>query len=90
VLIDIESGSKQSQTLSLFCKMKYIISLPAYAKIVLHALKYPFLSVTGVLLGHYKDRNPQTSDVVEITDSVPLFHGIVLSPMLEVAMIQVL
>lgn len=65
--------------------MKYIIESLAYEKIVLHALKYPSQSVTGVLLGKQND----AEKIHLITDAIPLFHGNVLAPMLEIAMMQV-
>jgi hypothetical protein len=50
--------------------------------------------VTGVLLGRSRgdtaeSKSSTAQTVVEITDSIPLLHGIVLAPMLEVALMQV-
>jgi hypothetical protein len=54
----------------------------AYAKLVLHALKYPHRTVNGVLLGH-----PPSSGTVVIVDAVPLqHHWTNLSPMMEVGL----
>ena len=55
----------------------------AYAKIVLHALKYPHQTVNGVLLG--STSTPGTT--VSIVDAVPLqHHWTNLSPMMEVGL----
>jgi hypothetical protein len=54
----------------------------AYAKLILHALKYPHQTVNGVLLGH-----PPSSGIVVIVDAVPLqHHWTNLSPMMEVGL----
>src|SRR5712691_9440182 len=54
----------------------------AYAKIILHALKYPHQTVNGVLLG-----SPPSSGCVTIVDTVPLqHHWTNLSPMMEVGL----
>jgi hypothetical protein len=66
--------------------MKYIIESLAYEKIILHALKYPSQSVTGVLLG----KSNEAEKAQLITDAIPLFHGNILAPMLEIAMMQVI
>ncbi|VDL59974.1 unnamed protein product [Hymenolepis diminuta] len=56
----------------------------AYAKILLHASKYPHLAINGVLLGEYD----QGKFIIQ--DCVPLFHGcLTLVPMLEVALSQI-
>ena len=66
--------------------MKFRISAKAYAKMLLHAAKYPHKSVNGVLLGE---------DVLHdgelfVLDAIPLFHHCLgLAPMLEVALAQV-
>jgi ER membrane protein complex subunit 8/9 len=62
----------------------YNISTPAYIKLILHAHKYPFAAVDGVLLGRVKESE------VHIVDAIPLFHSMTLAPMFEVAMLQVL
>ena len=54
----------------------------AYAKIILHALKYPHQTVNGVLLG-----SPSSSSCVTIVDAVPLqHHWTNLTPMMEVGL----
>jgi len=54
----------------------------AYAKIILHALKYPHQTVNGVLLG-----SPHSSGCVTIVDAVPLqHHWTNLTPMMEVGL----
>jgi len=64
---------------------QYTISTKAYAKIVLHASKHPYVTVNGLLIG-----NNGTNDGVEVTDAVPLFHHwTTLTPMLEVGLQQV-
>ena len=65
---------------------RYEIAQNAYMKIVLHALKHKSSAVNAVLLG----RVSPTNDVVEITDSVPLFHShLGLLPQLEISLILV-
>ncbi|XP_050220216.1 ER membrane protein complex subunit 8/9 homolog [Mercurialis annua] len=67
-------------------EVKYEISQNAYIKLVLHAIKHKSTSVNGVLLG----RSNQ-NDVVEIVESVPLFHNphLGLLPPLEIALIMI-
>ncbi|KIJ37577.1 hypothetical protein M422DRAFT_69277 [Sphaerobolus stellatus SS14] len=61
----------------------YILSHPAYAKILLHAAKYPHAPVNGVLIG--KKSNGSNSIVIE--DAVPLLHmWTSLSPMMEIGL----
>ncbi|WRX28330.1 ER membrane protein complex subunit 8/9 - like 1 [Theobroma cacao] len=68
-------------------ELKYEISQNAYIKLVLQALKHKTTAVNGVLLGRV---NPQNENVVEIIDSVPLFHSnLALLPPLEIALIMV-
>nr|CDS26240.1 Neighbor of COX4 [Hymenolepis microstoma] len=56
----------------------------AFAKILLHASKYPHLAINGVLLGEYD----QGKFIIQ--DCVPLFHGcLTLAAMLEVALSQI-
>ncbi|PWA58064.1 hypothetical protein CTI12_AA367760 [Artemisia annua] len=64
---------------------RYSISQNAYIKLILHALKHKTTAVNGVLIGRL------SGDVVEITDSVPLFHTsqIGLLPSLEIALIMI-
>ncbi|KDP39312.1 hypothetical protein JCGZ_01069 [Jatropha curcas] len=64
--------------------LKYEVSQNAYIKLVLHSLKHKSSAVNGVLLGRSSD------DVVEITDSVPLFHNhLGLLPPLEISLIMI-
>ena len=50
----------------------------AYLKVILHASKFPYATVTGLLLG------TQAAGVVTITDAIPLLHHWTdLSPMME-------
>ncbi|KAF2300002.1 hypothetical protein GH714_006637 [Hevea brasiliensis] len=64
-------------------ELKYDMSQNGYIKLVLHALKHNSAAVNGVLLGR------STDDVVEITDSVPLFHNhLGILPPLEISLIM--
>ncbi|KAE8691899.1 ER membrane protein complex subunit 8/9-like protein [Hibiscus syriacus] len=68
-------------------ELKYEILQNAYIKLVLHALKHKTTAVNGVLLGRV---NPQNESVVEIIESVPLFHSnLSLLPPLEIAFIMI-
>ncbi|XP_076904877.1 ER membrane protein complex subunit 8/9 homolog [Bidens hawaiensis] len=65
---------------------RYVIDQNAYIKLVLHALNHKTSAVNGLLLG----RLP--GEVVEITESVLLFHSssqIGLLPSLEIALITI-
>ncbi|KAI3769129.1 hypothetical protein L6452_00229 [Arctium lappa] len=66
-------------------EFRYVIDQNAYIKLILHALKHKTSSVNGVLIGRL------SGDVVEITESVPLFHcsQIGLLPPLEIALIMI-
>ncbi|XP_021906157.1 ER membrane protein complex subunit 8/9 homolog isoform X2 [Carica papaya] len=67
--------------------IRYEISQNAYIKLVLHALNHKTKAVNGVLLGRL---NPQNDAVLEIVDSVPLFHSnLALLPPLEISLIMV-
>ncbi|KAI7734104.1 hypothetical protein M8C21_018903 [Ambrosia artemisiifolia] len=63
----------------------YVIHQNAYVKLVLHALNHKTSAVNAVLLGRL------SGEVIEITDSVPLFHSsqIGLLPPLEIALITI-
>ncbi|CAG4946543.1 unnamed protein product [Parnassius apollo] len=63
----------------------------AYAKIILHAAKYPHCAVNGVLLADgTKVRDSAKTQDLDIVDTVPLFHhSHYLSPMAEVALTQI-
>lgn len=59
----------------------YKISERAYAKMIFHAAKYPYLAVNGVLLASKTDN--------EIIDAIPLFHQcLYVTPMVEIALMQ--
>ena len=63
------------------------ISLRAYAKILCHVVQYPYTAVNGILL----TAEDTASKQIDVVDVVPLFHyNIPLSPMLMVALTQVL
>lgn len=67
-----------------------VIGVRAYAKMLLHAMKYPHHSVNGIFLAEKRRSKEHNSGPVNIVDSVPLFHlSLSLTPMLEVAMMQV-
>ncbi|XP_063535738.1 ER membrane protein complex subunit 8/9 homolog [Cydia strobilella] len=63
----------------------------AYAKIILHAAKYPHCAVNGVLLADAtKIRDGAKNQDLDIVDTVPLFHhSHYLSPMAEIALTQI-
>ncbi|XP_038597095.1 ER membrane protein complex subunit 9 [Tachyglossus aculeatus] len=62
------------------------ISARAYAKMCLHAARYPHAAVNGLLLA----RAPRPGGCLCLRDCVPLFHShLALSVMLEVALNQV-
>lgn len=62
------------------------ISARAYGKMCLHAARYPYAAVNGLLLAPA----PQSGGCLCLTDCVPLFHShLALSVMLEVALTQV-
>lgn len=59
-------------------------SCRAYAKLILHAAKYPHCAINGLLLGKQK------SNELQIVDAVPLFHICLhVSPMAEIALTTV-
>lgn len=63
------------------------LSKLAYSKMLLHAFKYPHSAINGVLLA----KEGSSGHSVCYEDAVPLFHqNLALSPMLEVALMQVL
>ncbi|CAK9319679.1 unnamed protein product [Citrullus colocynthis] len=66
--------------------LRFEISQNAYIKLVLHALKHRTSAVNGVLLGRISGPN----DVIEISDSVPLFHSSIgLLPQLEISLLLI-
>ncbi|KAK6934632.1 ER membrane protein complex subunit 8/9 [Dillenia turbinata] len=67
-------------------ELRYEMGQNAYIKLVLHALKHKTSAVNGILVG----RLSAVNDVVEISDSIPLFHSqIGLLPSLEIALMMV-
>eukprot|EP00904_Undaria_pinnatifida_P008106 jgi/Undpi1/4425/HiC_scaffold_17.g07780.m1 len=52
----------------------------AYLKLMLHAAKYPWASVSGFLLG---ETGSSEEEQVTVKDAVPLFHTATLAPLLE-------
>nr|XP_034337682.1 ER membrane protein complex subunit 8-like [Crassostrea gigas] len=65
-----------------------IVSIQAYCKILLHAVKHPHCAVNGVLLA--EDNKSKDRKVLKFVDCVPLFHlTLSLSPMLEAALLQI-
>ncbi|XP_052712801.1 ER membrane protein complex subunit 8-like [Crassostrea angulata] len=65
-----------------------IVSIQAYCKILLHAVKHPNCAVNGVLLA--EDNKSKDRKVLKFVDCVPLFHlTLSLSPMLEAALLQI-
>jgi len=69
--------------------IRYEIGQNAYIKLILHALNHRTSAVNGLLLGRLSS-NTDSNPVVEITESVPLFHSqIGLLPPLEIALIQI-
>ncbi|CAH0730031.1 unnamed protein product, partial [Brenthis ino] len=63
----------------------------AYAKIMLHAAKYPHCAINGVLLADSASiRSGAKNQDLDILDAVPLFHhSHYLSPMAEIALTQI-
>ncbi|CAG9794054.1 unnamed protein product [Diatraea saccharalis] len=63
----------------------------AYAKIILHAAKYPHCAVNGILLADgTKIKEGAKNQDLDIVDSIPLFHhSHYVSPMAEVALTQI-
>lgn len=67
-----------------------VIDVRAYSKMLLHTMKYPHHSVNGVFLAEKRRNKEHGISSVNIIDSIPLFHlCLSLTPMLEVAMMQV-
>jgi hypothetical protein len=62
----------------------FVVAGEAYAKMVMHINKYPHLAVNGVLLG-----SSSAKPAIRVVDYVPLFHGAILAPMLEAALMLV-
>jgi hypothetical protein len=71
----------------------HVVEVRALAKLLLHSLKYPYATVTGVLLGRQSKKeagdHQNNSDKIRIVDCVPLTHlNHGLTPMLEVGLLQ--
>ena len=65
----------------------YQLHESAALKLLLHAAKFPFAAVNGLLLGRPAE---DASSPVTVLDAIPLFHTFLsLAPMLETALAQV-
>lgn len=65
------------------------IGVRAFSKMLMHCLKYPQHSISGLLLADERRRAGDPGQL-HVVDSVPLFHQCLgLTPMLEVALVQV-
>lgn len=65
--------------------VNYKVSPRAYAKMILHAAKYPHCAINGLLLTN----NSTANNTIEIVDVMPLFHQcLYVSPMAEIALLQ--
>ncbi|KAK3576376.1 hypothetical protein CHS0354_018924 [Potamilus streckersoni] len=65
-----------------------LINVQAYAKLTLHAAKYPHCAVNGVLLA--EDSKSKDRKTIRFVDCIPLFHlSLSLAPMLESALLQI-
>ena len=65
------------------------LSTRAYAKVILHAAKYPHCAVNGVLLAKIPPKGQKTNRL-SLIDAIPLFHQTPgLTPMVEVALTQI-
>lgn len=66
--------------------LNYSVSSRAYAKMILHAAKYPHCAINGLLLTNTATTSNNT---IEIVDVMPLFHQCLhVSPMAEIALLQ--
>lgn len=66
-----------------------VVSMKAYAKLALHAAKYPHCAVNGLLLAEDSKANKEKKQI-RFVDCIPLFHlSLSLAPMLEAALLQV-
>lgn len=65
-------------------------SARAYCKILLHAIKYPYCAINGLLLAKSKNKSDAKANELQIVDCIPLFHICLhVSPMAEVALTMV-
>ncbi|XP_013777983.1 ER membrane protein complex subunit 8-like [Limulus polyphemus] len=70
--------------------VEIVISVRAYCKMLLHMMKYPHSAVNGIFIAEEKKTHERGQLVINIVDSIPLFHtSLGLTPMLEVAFMQV-
>ncbi|CAG9088835.1 unnamed protein product [Plutella xylostella] len=67
------------------------IETKAFAKLVLHAAKYPHCAVNGVLIADAsKIKDGNRNQDLEVVDAIPLFHhSHYVTPMAEVALTQI-
>jgi hypothetical protein len=66
--------------------MDFDVSTQAYRKALLHLLKFPTKNCIGIFIGK---KSPTSSDIVNVTDAIPLFHDHVMAPTLEISLEQV-
>jgi len=65
------------------------VNIQAYAKLLLHAAKFPHCAVNGILLAE-DNKQAKEKKQVKFVDCIPLFHiSLSLAPMLEAALLQV-
>ncbi|XP_043479143.1 ER membrane protein complex subunit 8/9 homolog [Leptopilina heterotoma] len=65
-------------------------SARAYCKILLHAIKYPYCAINGLLLAKSKNKSDAKTNELQIVDCIPLFHICLhISPMSEVALTMI-
>ena len=65
------------------------VGIQAYAKLLLHAAKYPHCAVNGILLAE-DNKSSKEKKQIKFVDCIPLFHiSLTLAPMLEAALLQV-
>ena len=62
--------------------MSITIENKAFSKLMLHCLKHTKNDCYGILIG----QKLENSDVLSITDAVPLSHDKVFTPQLEIAL----
>ncbi|TPX32741.1 hypothetical protein SmJEL517_g04217 [Synchytrium microbalum] len=76
---EILPGVRKTMWTPSMTKEKCVLQAHAYAKIVLHAAKYPIFAVNGIVIGTV-DKDAST---LHIEDAIPLFHGtgVYLEPM---------
>lgn len=69
-----------------------IFSCKAYAKIIMHATKYPHCALNGVLLAESdKTKEGSKNQKITVVDAIPLFHQCLnVTPMVEIALSQVI